>query len=171
MTIGHHSLTNSAMNGLARMLDANTAHISLLIEGASTDLQVLSFKGREALNEPFCFDLELVSTNPGLALEELLHKPALLTFSSSSQGKIHGQVYSIGQGETGRRLTRYHISLRPQLAYLAHRVNQRIFQQMTVPQIIAQVLEEHGIQSDAYPYVRIDADCFKSAQLGVTACA
>jgi type VI secretion system secreted protein VgrG len=159
------------MNGLARMLDANTAHISLLIEGASTDLQVLSFKGREALNEPFCFDLELVSTNPGLALEELLHKPALLTFSSSSQGKIHGQVYSIGQGETGRRLTRYHISLRPQLAYLAHRVNQRIFQQMTVPQIIAQVLEEHGIQSDAYPYVRIDADCFKSAQLGVTACA
>ncbi|WP_397431556.1 type VI secretion system tip protein VgrG [Pseudomonas chlororaphis] len=134
------------------MLDANAAHISLVIEGASTDLQVLSFTGREALNEPFCFELELVSTNPGLALEELLHKPALLIFGSSNQGKIHGQVYSIGQGETGRRLTRYHISLRPQLAYLAHRVNQRIFQQMTVPQIIAQVLEEHGIQSDAYRF-------------------
>jgi len=40
----------------------------------------------------------------------------------------------------------------PQLSYLALRTNQRIFQQLTVPQIIAQVLEVHGIQANAYQF-------------------
>ena len=35
------------------MLDANATHITLTLEGVSADLQVLSFTGREALNEPF----------------------------------------------------------------------------------------------------------------------
>ncbi|SDD15263.1 type VI secretion system secreted protein VgrG, partial [Ectopseudomonas chengduensis] len=65
---------------------------------------------------------------------------------------VHGVVYAITQGDSGKRLTRYRISLRPQLAYLAHRYNQRIFQHLTVPQIISQVLEDHGIQSDAYQF-------------------
>ncbi|MBB6156872.1 type VI secretion system secreted protein VgrG [Pseudomonas sp. JAI115] len=65
---------------------------------------------------------------------------------------IHGQVYHIAQGDSGKRLTRYSLTLVPQLAYLAHRTNHRIFQSLTVPQIIAQILEEHGIQADAYQF-------------------
>ncbi|NQD96411.1 type VI secretion system tip protein VgrG, partial [Pseudomonas sp. CrR25] len=71
---------------------------------------------------------------------------------SPADSGIHGLVYRIAQGDSGRRLTRYHISLRPQLAYLAHRINQRIFQHLTVAQIIGQILEEHGIQNDAYQF-------------------
>ncbi|RFQ09732.1 type VI secretion system tip protein VgrG, partial [Pseudomonas sp. ATCC 13867] len=33
-----------------------------------------------------------------------------------------------------------------------HRFNQRIFQQLSVPQIIGKVLEEHGILADAYRF-------------------
>ncbi|SDZ68651.1 contractile injection system protein, VgrG/Pvc8 family, partial [Pseudomonas sp. NFIX28] len=102
------------------MLDANATHISLTIEGASVDLQVLSFVGREALNQPFCFDIELVSARPDLKLEELLHKPASLTFGATGKGLIHGLVYRIAQGDSGRKLTRYSISLTPQLNYLRH---------------------------------------------------
>jgi len=61
-------------------------------------------------------------------------------------------VHQAAQGESGKRLTRYRLTLVPQLAYLAHRANQRVFQHLTVPQIIAQVLEEHGIQADAYRF-------------------
>jgi len=128
---------------------ANQPHFTLTLEGA--DFQVLAFKGREALNTPFEFELELVSERSFLDLESLLHKLAFLQLSPSGTG-IHGLVYSIAQGEAGKRLTRYRISLRPQLAYLAHRVNQRIFQQMTVPQIIAQVLEEHGILASEHKF-------------------
>ncbi|MFG8479907.1 type VI secretion system tip protein TssI/VgrG, partial [Pseudomonas aeruginosa] len=38
------------------------------------------------------------------------------------------------------------------LAYLAQRTNQRIFQHLTVPQIVALILEEHGILADAYRF-------------------
>ncbi|GGU79762.1 hypothetical protein GCM10009504_40790 [Pseudomonas laurentiana] len=130
---------------------ANQTHFRLTIEGLEHDLQVLSFKGQEAISRPFQFELELVSERPSLDLEGLLHKLAFLQYSPSGHG-IHGQIYRVAVGDAGKRLTRYQITLRPRLSYLAHRINQRIFQHLTVPQIIAQVLEEHGIFSNTYRF-------------------
>ncbi len=130
---------------------ANETHFSLTIEGVEHDLQVLEFMGREALSQPFAFELELVSERPDLDLENLLHQPAFLALSPAGNG-IHGMIYRVAQGDSGKRLTRYHITLRPQLAYLAHRINQRIFQHLTVEQIISQVLEEDGIHADAFRF-------------------
>jgi type VI secretion system secreted protein VgrG len=122
---------------------ANHPHFSLQLP-VEHDLQVLEFRGREALSTPFAFEVELVSERPDLELESLLHQPAFLAFAPDGAG-IHGLVHRIAQGESGQRLTRYRLTLVPQLAYLAHRSNQRIFQHLTVPQIVARVLEEHGI--------------------------
>lgn len=130
---------------------ANQTHFSLTIEGSDSDLQVLALTGREAISQPFVFDVELVSEQPALDLETLLHKPAFLQLSPDGSG-IHGQIHRAAQGDSGKRLTRYSVTLRPQLAYLAHRINQRIFQNLSVPKIIGQVLEEHGIQSNAYEF-------------------
>ncbi|CAI8855712.1 type VI secretion system secreted protein VgrG [Pseudomonas chlororaphis] len=58
----------------------------------------------------------------------------------------------MAQGDAGKRLTRYKVSLVPQLAYLEHRTNQRIYQQLSAPKIIALILEEHGIQGNAYQF-------------------
>ena len=142
------ALTGNAAN-LATSLAPN--RFTLAIDGLGHDLQVLEFKGREAISQPFAFELELISERPDLDLESLLHQPAFLEFTADSGG-IHGLVYRVAQGDSGHRLTRYHITLRPQLAYLAHRINQRIFQHLTVEKIISQVLEEHGIQSNAYKF-------------------
>jgi len=130
---------------------ANQAHFTLSLEGVEHDFKVLEFQGREAISQPYRFDLELVSERPDLDLESLLHRPAFLAFAPDGSG-IHGLVHQAAQGESGNRLTRYRLTLVPQLAYLAHRTNQRIFQHLTVPQIVAQVLEEHGIQADAYRF-------------------
>ena len=130
---------------------ANETHFALTIEGLSADFQVFTLTGREAISQPFVFEVELVSEQPSLDLETLLHKPAFLQLSPDGSG-IHGQIYRVAQGESGKRLSRYHVTLRPQLAYLAHRTNQRIFQHLTVAQIISQVLEEHGIQANAYQF-------------------
>ena len=114
-------------------------------------LEVLAFKGTEAISQPYRFELELVSRQPDLNLGELLHRQGFLTFNNGGAG-IHGQIYGIGQGDTGRRWTHYQLTLVPQLAYLAHRFNQRIFQNRSVPQIIAQVLKDHGILSNAFSF-------------------
>ena len=130
---------------------ADQTHFSLALKGLKYELLVLSLTGREAISQPFAFDLELVSEHSSLDLESLLHKPAFLQLAPDGRG-IHGQVYRVAQGDAGKRLSRYSMTLRPQLAYLAHRFNQRIFQNLTVPSIIAQVLEAHGIQSNAYTF-------------------
>ncbi|CEA01767.1 Rhs element Vgr protein [Pseudomonas saudimassiliensis] len=65
---------------------------------------------------------------------------------------VHGLIHSVAQGESGKRLTRYRITLVPRLAYLQHATNQRIFQHRTVPQIITEVLKGHGIFTDSFRF-------------------
>ena len=89
---------------------ANDTHFTLTIEGIEHDLQVLAFSGREAISQPYRFDLELVSERPDLDLQSLLHQPAFLALSPAGNG-IHGLVYRVAQGESGKRLTRYQLSL------------------------------------------------------------
>ncbi len=123
----------------------------LEIEGFAHDFQVFEFRASEALNKTFEVALELVCEPRDIDLESLLHRPAFLSFCPDGSG-IHGQIYRVAQGDSGTRLTRYQIVLVPHLAYLAHRHNQRIFQHQSVPQIIAQVLSDHGMQPDAWRF-------------------
>lgn len=130
---------------------ANQSAFTLTLDGVASDLKVYSFIGKEALSQPYRFDLELVSEQPDIDLESLLHRQAYLGFDDQGHG-VHGLVCRVGQGDSGRRLTRYQISLVPQLAYLAHSSQQRIFQHKTVPQIVAQVLTGQGIQGDHFEF-------------------
>ncbi len=130
---------------------ANQAHFSLTIGDLEHDLQVLSFTGKEGISQPYAFDIELVSQNPDLDLQTLLHKQAFLALDANGSG-IHGQVHRAAQADSGKRLTRYRLTLVPQLTYLKHRTNQRIYQHMSVPKIIALILDEHGIKSNAYSF-------------------
>jgi type VI secretion system secreted protein VgrG len=128
-----------------------SSRFNLTLPHINIDLAVLAFKGSEILDQPFFIHVQGVSENPSLDLESLLHQSAYLDFGEMSEG-LHGQVYAVGRDDPGRRITRYHLTLAPRLAYLAHRRDQRIFQQRSVPQIIATVLEQHGILADAYSF-------------------
>lgn len=128
-----------------------SSRFKLIVPGINTDFQVLAFNGSEAVDQPYFIEVQLVSENPSLDLERLLHQLAYLDFGEADQG-LHGQVYAIGRADPGVRLTRYHLTLAPRLASLAYRRDQRIFQQRSVPQIIMAVLEHHGILADAYAF-------------------
>ncbi|MEI2574279.1 contractile injection system protein, VgrG/Pvc8 family, partial [Pseudomonas aeruginosa] len=104
-----------------------------------------------AISTLYAVRIELVSENPDFDLEGLLGQPAFLQFGLSGEG-IHGHIEDVYVGEAGRRLARYHLTLVPVLHYLQFSFNQRIFQHLTVPQIIAQVLAGHGIQPDVYVF-------------------
>src|SRR3546814_9194340 len=83
---------------------ANQPRFTLTLDSGPNELKVLEFRGKEAISQPYCFDLELVSERPDLALEELLHRQAFLAFDDQGRG-IHGQVYRAAQGDSGKRLT------------------------------------------------------------------
>ncbi|VVN46115.1 Actin cross-linking toxin VgrG1 [Pseudomonas fluorescens] len=130
---------------------ANQPAFTLTLDGEPSELKVFEFHGAETLSQPYCFDLELVSEQPDLDLESLLHRQVYLGFDEQGHG-IHGLVYRVAQGDSGRRLTRYQIQLVPQLAYLQHSSHQRIFQHKTVPQIVALVLAEQGLHADQFEF-------------------
>ncbi|MHC8303868.1 type VI secretion system Vgr family protein [Pseudomonas sp. PB3P13] len=130
---------------------ANQARFTLTIDGDQNELKVLEFTGKEAISQPFRFDLKLVCERPDIELESLLHRQAFLSFGPQNSG-VHGQIYRVGQGDCGKRLTHYHVSLVPHLTYLGQRINQRIFQHKSVPVIIEHILKDHGIQRDAFEF-------------------
>ncbi|GFM70359.1 type IV secretion protein Rhs [Pseudomonas cichorii] len=130
---------------------AHQTHFSLDLQDVKHDFQVLAFTGTEAISQPFAFELQLVSEDPALDLDSLLNRPSFLQFGPDDIG-VHGLIDRIAQGDSRKRLTHYAMTLRPHLAYLGHRINQRIFQQQSVPQIIARILQDHGILADRYHF-------------------
>ncbi|MNG97454.1 Phage-related baseplate assembly protein [compost metagenome] len=130
---------------------ANAAQFALSIPTVRNDFQVLAFEGTEALSRLYAIQIELVSEYPNLDLESLLSQPAFLRFGLNGEG-LHGRIENVRVADAGQRLTRYQLTLVPALHYLQFSHNQRIFQQLTVPQIVAQVLKEHGIQADAFTF-------------------
>ncbi|MGY2289451.1 type VI secretion system Vgr family protein [Pseudomonas sp. SDO528_S397] len=130
---------------------ANTVRFALLIPSVRHDFQVLSFKGTERISGLYAICITLVSESAAVDLESLLSQPAFLQFGPAGEG-IHGHIEEVCVGESGTRLTRYHLKLVPFLHYLKFSRDQRIFQHLTSPQIIALVLKRHGIQSDAYRF-------------------
>ncbi|MDR6914560.1 type VI secretion system VgrG family protein [Pseudomonas sp. 3296] len=130
---------------------ANAPQFTLVIPTVSNDFKVQAFDGTETINTLYSISVDLVSEDPDIDLESLLNQPAFLQFGHNGEG-IHGHIVAVSVSDIGKRLTRYCVNLAPALHYLQFSHDQRIFQGQTAPQIIAQVLEGHGIQADAFTF-------------------
>ncbi|WP_085695071.1 MULTISPECIES: type VI secretion system tip protein TssI/VgrG [unclassified Pseudomonas] len=129
----------------------SAAPFALQIPAVRHDFKVLAFSGTETISMLYGIHVELVSEHLDFDLGRLLGQPAFLQFGHNGEG-LHGHIDEVMAGESGKRLTRYHLTLVPALYYLQFSHDQRIFQQRTVPQIIAHVLKGHGIQGDAFRF-------------------
>lgn len=123
---------------------ASCVRLSLHLDTVENDFQVVAFSGSEGISRPFSFDIDVVSTRAGLALETLLNQPAFLAFDAHGAG-VHGLIGRARQGIRGKRLNHYHLTLVSHLERLSLRTNYRIFQQRTLTEIATQVLAEHGV--------------------------
>jgi type VI secretion system secreted protein VgrG len=122
----------------------NEPSFRLDVAGLSDTFEVLAFTGREAVSEPFVFDVDLLIEDPTLDLASLLYCSATLHFGPVGNC-ISGQLHELVQRDHESTVRLCHVRLGPKLACLSRRFSQRIFSARSVPQIIAQVLKEHGI--------------------------
>lgn len=118
---------------------------------ADLDVQVLAFEAEEAIGRPYRIELELVSGQPDLDLPALLRQPAWLALDEARG--MHGLVWRIEQTQCSHPISHYRLELRPALAWLEQRRNCRIFEQLSVPQILQKLLAEHGILGDTCRFV------------------
>ncbi|MCU0117990.1 contractile injection system protein, VgrG/Pvc8 family [Pseudomonas sp. B2M1-30] len=123
---------------------ADEPSFSLDVAGLSAPFEVLAFTGSEALNEPFAFEIDVLIDDPHLDLAGLLHRAGFLRFGPPGNG-VHGQLQSLVQQEHGQCFRLCRVRLGPRLSCLDLRFSQRMFSGRSVPQILAQVLKEHGI--------------------------
>ena len=122
----------------------NEPPFRLDVEGLPDPFEVLAFTGSEAISEPFEFNVDLLVDDPALDLASLMYRPVFLHFGPAGNG-IHGQLHELVQGGHDATPRHCRVRLRPKLACLAQRFSQRMFSNRSVPQILAQVLKEHGI--------------------------
>ncbi|WP_397448381.1 type VI secretion system Vgr family protein [Pseudomonas sp. NA-150] len=123
--------------------------ISLTIADSRLQLHVVRFSGHEALNQPYRFDVDLIGLDPYLDIEALALQSAFLSFGEQASG-IHGLISHPQRLYAGTDLGYFRISLVPRLSALQNRRQRRIFQALSAPQIIVQLLEEHGIDHGHY---------------------
>ncbi len=119
--------------------------ITLSVPGLPHELNVLKFDGHEAISQPYRFVIDVVSRQADLTPESFLHQPAFLAFDDQNNG-IFGHIQQFAVRDSSADLSHYQLILAPRLQSLSLRVNQRIFQNLSVEQIITQVLKEHHLQ-------------------------
>ncbi len=113
----------------------------------NAEFEVVSFKLKEGVSQPFELDLQLISYEDDVDFRHLLDKPVLFTIWHAGRPVryVNGLVSTFSQGESGFYRTYYHALVEPQLARAKLRSNWRIFQQKTVPQILELMLKRQRI--------------------------
>ncbi len=112
--------------------------------GTSHKFRVERFNVVEELSQPFHVTLSLLSLDADISFEQLSRKPALLSVLGQGMGvarQFHGVVNELRYVGTGRRFSRYQLTLVPQLWFLTQRQDCRIFQDKSVIDIVTEVLE------------------------------
>ena len=117
----------------------------------SGDFGVYAFSGFEEACKPYEFGIELVSRSANVDLTALLGTPACLSIADRSGGErlVHGLIREMEQLHTANRFTHYRCSLVPRLWFLGQIRDHRIFQNLSVVEIIQQILKEQGFTGDA----------------------
>ncbi|TKD46936.1 type VI secretion system Vgr family protein [Azotobacter chroococcum] len=110
-------------------------------------LMLRSFRGREAVSELFHFDLELISELDNIDSRQLLRQKATLSIDLDNGEERHwsGEIAAFARTGQNLHFTTYHCELVPPLWFLLHHEDVRHFQNLSVPQIIEQVLGEFAL--------------------------
>ncbi len=96
---------------------------------------------RERLNEPFELDLDIANEEPEADASPLLGSSCVLTLTRRATSlRVCGVITRVREGTDPNQNTYAHLRIEPALSALRYRSDTRIFQGMSVPEILAQVL-------------------------------
>jgi type VI secretion system secreted protein VgrG len=111
-------------------------------------LLLQSFSGQEGVSELFHFDLKMHSENRSVSFDAVVGKAATIQvmLADGEERFINGIVASFAQAGSSGGLAHYHATLVPWLWLLTRTSDCRIFQQMSVPDIIEKIFQERAFK-------------------------
>jgi type VI secretion system secreted protein VgrG len=139
------------------------AAIELWFESGESSLAVHRFSVEEALSRPFSVQVTARSPDPSLDLDAIIGQRASLRIASGYRhARVRERVWSgvcdhIDQERAEPAgLSTYSLRIVPSLRLLTQRRNHRIFQRLSIPDIVGSLLGEWGIG----PIWRIDRQAY-----------
>ncbi|QXB77196.1 type VI secretion system tip protein VgrG [Enterobacter asburiae] len=137
------------MDNWLALFDGQTRYF-LDINDSSVKPDVLRFYGREALSEPFRWDIEFTTLQANIPLEQVLMKYA--TFRMRSGKRVHGMVTRLEWLSTSKDQSRYRLTLSSRLALLGYTQQCAVYQNQSVPGVVEQVLRKHGLEGPDFDF-------------------
>ena len=137
------------MDNWLALFDGQTRY-TLDITDSRVTPDVLRFKGREALSEPFRWTIDFTNPQNNLAPEEVLMKYATLRMRSGKA--VHGIITRLEWLSTTADQSHYQVELSSRLALLSRNRQCRIFQHQSVPEVVEQVLRRHGLEGPDFDF-------------------
>ncbi|MEN3332482.1 MAG: type secretion system secreted protein VgrG [Blastocatellia bacterium] len=109
-------------------------------------LLLQGFNGYEGVSKLFQFDLRMHSKNRSIAFDSIVGKKATIKIilDDGNERFINGIISAFSQGGSSTNFAHYHATLVPWLWMLTRTSDCRIFQNLTVPDIIQKIFKEYG---------------------------
>jgi type VI secretion system secreted protein VgrG len=110
---------------------------------------LIELDGEDAISRPFLFRIAFATREPEARVRKLLGKPVTLWIGANDapdHRPIHGHIRRLTRRHSGRLDTHlWHAEVVPALWFLSRKADCRIFQSMTVPQVLSKVFQIHGL--------------------------
>ncbi|PSS51060.1 type VI secretion system tip protein VgrG [Enterobacter sp. FS01] len=137
------------MDNWLALFDGQTRY-TLDITDSPVTPDVLRFTGREALSEPCQWTIDFTTPQGSIRPEEVLLKHATLRMRSGKA--VHGIITRLEWIATTADQAHWQVVLSSRLALLARTRQCRIFQHRSVPEVVDQVLRQHGLEGADFDF-------------------
>ncbi|MGC0773944.1 MAG: type VI secretion system tip protein TssI/VgrG [Candidatus Acidiferrum sp.] len=104
------------------------------------------FAAQEAISRLFRISAELYSENASIDFTKIIGQQVTISLQLADGSKryFNGHISRFAQTGMDERFTHYHAEIVPWLWFLTRRADCRIFQNMTIPDIVAKVFKDRG---------------------------
>ncbi|EOI3505410.1 type VI secretion system Vgr family protein [Cronobacter dublinensis] len=137
------------MNTLQKQFDGQSRYW-LEINNSRVTPDVLNFRGREALNQPFTWRIVFTTPQRDVTQTDVLLKYASLSMRSGRV--VHGIIISFEWLETTADQTHYAVTLSSRLSLLNLTRRCAVYQNLSVPELVEQVLRAHGLEGPDFHF-------------------
>lgn len=154
------NLTNTLQSTLSKLTGTTLNRYRLDIPSCLSPLDVEDFSGNEGLSKIYRYNILFTSTDKNINADQLLRKPATLTMGTGllqslmEQKVVHGVITDFRRISGSADQVNYQITLEPFIALLDNQYRtHRFFVNKSVPEVVGQILQEHGFKDWEYEFV------------------
>ncbi|MEO2216976.1 type VI secretion system Vgr family protein [Chromobacterium vaccinii] len=119
---------------------------------AAEQLLPLSVDGEEGVSKAYRYQLTCLSPDGAIELKTLLGQPARIGIADTDGNETIrcGVVSQARLAGSDGGFAKYELTIEPPFALLRHRRTSRVFQDLSVPDIVKQILSEHQAANPAF---------------------